>query len=129
MKRTLILLLAALSGVAFAAKAAPVIEIDYRRPPKPLNNFWNSTGFSPADVIETPEMKQVLRDVGQLPEIIGVKVGRAVLARVAHTCPPRLLTDAFRFITSARTEKRALPINRLSLGIGMRPQTHSLLIL
>lgn len=44
------------------------IDIDYRQPAKPLTTFWNSTGFSPAEIVETGEMKQVLREVGQLPE-------------------------------------------------------------
>lgn len=44
------------------------IEVDYRQPAKPLNVFWNSTGFSPADAVAAPEMKQVLRDIGELPE-------------------------------------------------------------
>jgi len=55
--------------LAFAGKAVSAsIEIDYRQPAKPFKNFWNSTGFSPADVVATSEMKQVLWDVGQLSE-------------------------------------------------------------
>ena len=64
--KNLLLIIASL--IPFCLKAqGPVIEIDYRQQAKPLNNFWNSTGFSPADIIETREMKQVLHDIGRLP--------------------------------------------------------------
>lgn len=54
--------------LAVAGRADVPIELDFRQPTKPLTTFWNSTGFSPADVVATGEMQQVLRDVGQLPE-------------------------------------------------------------
>ena len=56
-------------ALPLALLAAPKpIEVDYRQPAKPLTVFWNSTGFSPADIVATPEMKQVVRDLGALPE-------------------------------------------------------------
>jgi len=56
------------SGLSLSMPAAePTIEIDFRQSATPLTTFWNSTGFSPADIVETAEMKQVLRDVGRLP--------------------------------------------------------------
>jgi len=45
-----------------------VIEIDYGLQPKPVYTFWNSTGFSPADIVMTNEMKCVLRDIGKFPK-------------------------------------------------------------
>ncbi|NHF60095.1 hypothetical protein FK220_012125 [Flavobacteriaceae bacterium TP-CH-4] len=44
------------------------IVIDFSRPQKPLVPFWTATGFSPAEIVETPPMKQVLKEVGALPE-------------------------------------------------------------
>jgi L-iduronidase len=49
------------------AASEPTIEIDYTQAPKPLRNIWNSTGFSPADIVATKEMQAVLRDQGRLP--------------------------------------------------------------
>ena len=49
------------------AASGPTIEIDYHQTPKPLRNIWNSTGFSPADIVATKEMQAVLRDQGRLP--------------------------------------------------------------
>ena len=65
MLKTLCLLACAAPSLLFAATAP--IEIDYRQPAKPLPVFWDSTGFSPADIVATGEMKQVVRDIGQLP--------------------------------------------------------------
>lgn len=56
-------------ALPLALLAAPQpIEVDFRQPATPLKVFWNSTGFSPADIVATPEMKQVVRDLGRLPE-------------------------------------------------------------
>lgn len=65
MKKTLLLLTCLLPLSLAAGEVA--IEIDYGRPAKPLGTFWNSTGFSPADIVATPEMRYVLQDVGRLP--------------------------------------------------------------
>ena len=54
-------------GLLVRGFAAPVIDIDYGQTPKPLRNIWNSTGFSPADIVATKEMQAVLRDLGRLP--------------------------------------------------------------
>ncbi len=43
------------------------IVVDFSRPQKPLTPFWTATGFSPAEIAETPQMKQVLKEVGALP--------------------------------------------------------------
>ncbi len=42
--------------------AGPVIDVDVSGPTKPLANFWNASGFSPADIVATKEMKAVLQD-------------------------------------------------------------------
>ena len=42
------------------------VEIDFTEKSQPLPDIWNSTGFSPADIVSTPEMKAVLVDLGSL---------------------------------------------------------------
>ena len=40
------------------AASVPTTEFDYTQNPKPLRNIWNSTGFSPADIVATREMQE-----------------------------------------------------------------------
>ncbi len=42
------------------------VTVDFTQQSKPLAEIWNSTGFSPADIVSTPEMRAVIRDVGRL---------------------------------------------------------------
>lgn len=45
-----------------------LIEIDFSKESRELYPFWIATGYTPASLAEKPEMKQVLYDVGQLPD-------------------------------------------------------------
>ncbi|WP_339140429.1 GH39 family glycosyl hydrolase [Croceitalea sp. MTPC5] len=44
------------------------ITIDFSQPQKQLVPFWTATGFSPAQMVGQNEMKDVLRDIGELPD-------------------------------------------------------------
>jgi L-iduronidase len=44
------------------------IKIDFSKETRELYPFWVATGYTPASLAEKPEMKQVLYDVGQLPD-------------------------------------------------------------
>jgi hypothetical protein len=59
--------LACLVQRRLAADSA-AIEVDFGQPAKPLATFWNSTGFTPADVVATREMTAILQDDGRLPK-------------------------------------------------------------
>ncbi|PRX53806.1 GH39 family glycosyl hydrolase [Flagellimonas meridianipacifica] len=41
--------------------------VDFNKPSKEVKVFWNSTGFSPAEIVENPRMRAVLKDFGNLP--------------------------------------------------------------
>ncbi len=59
------LLLVSTAPLAHAADPAITVDLSVRR--AELQPFWASTGFSPADVIATPEMQAVAEDDAQLP--------------------------------------------------------------
>jgi len=42
------------------------VIVDFTKKSEPLTEIWNSTGFSPADIVSTHEMKAVIGDVGSL---------------------------------------------------------------
>lgn len=55
------------SAAPFAHAADPVINVDLSVRRAELRPFWASTGFSPADIIATPEMQAVAEDDARLP--------------------------------------------------------------
>ncbi len=70
MKHLYILFFAALFASCNMEKETleDAIIIDFSKDKKQLVPFWTATGFSPAKIVERPEMKQILKEVGELPD-------------------------------------------------------------
>lgn len=43
------------------------INVDASEAVRPFNRFWRGTGFSPAELLLEPEMRQMLAYIGGLP--------------------------------------------------------------
>lgn len=46
----------------------PPVKVDLSAETKVMKPFWNATGFSPAELLLNPEMQQVVKEAGELPD-------------------------------------------------------------
>ena len=72
MKYSFFFLTIVASAISFARSSENKVSevnqvvVNFTKKSEPVAEIWNSTGFSPADIVSTPEMKAVIGDVGGL---------------------------------------------------------------